>query len=391
MKKRKRATGSVRRFLPLVAGTLAAAAVLLYQLVSLAPRLAPGERRALSASSNFVTIVNDPSYAPHKLLLLLVQFWPHGAPLWLVRLPSVLFAFTALAVFVYVLHRWYGRRSMVFGFLILLCSAWFLHVGRYGGFDIDYLLAIVSLLAAHISMDDHKDDTRAWFVWLSANLLLLFVPGLSWFVLISAVWRGRSLWSALSHLSILQRLASGLLALMSFGAIAYSIIRHSQLGLTWLGLPNSVGVLRHFSNNMAQAGLAIIYRGPHNPEIWLGTLPLLDIFLACMFLAGAFFYARHWRATRTHLLAGYTLLGFLLVSLGIVSYSLILPILYLVAVAGIAYVLHAWLSTFPRNPLARYAGISLVAVVVAASCSYGLAQYFVAWPHNPEVAAIYRK
>jgi hypothetical protein len=137
---------------------------------------------------------------------------------------------------------------------------------------------------------------------------------------------------------------------------------------------------------------AFVYHGPHNPQLWLGRLPLLDAFLGFMLIAGILFYARHWRATRTRLLLGYFVLGVLLVSLsGAVRLSAIVPIVYLVAIGGVAYVLHFWLNVFPRNPLARGTGIAIVAAIIIFSCLYNVRQYFIAWPHNPEVVTIYQQ
>ena len=74
---------------------------------------------------------------------------------------------------------------------------------------------------------------------------------------------------------------------------------------------------------------------------------------------------------------------------GAVTLSVLVPTLYLIVVAGIAYVLHFWLRMFPRNQLARGTGIAVVSLAVALACAYNLQQYFVAWPHNPDTAALY--
>jgi hypothetical protein len=70
--------------------------------------------------------------------------------------------------------------------------------------------------------------------------------------------------------------------------------------------------------------------------------------------------------------------------------SLVVPLLYIFAATGIAYLLHEWLRVFPLNPVARKLGIGLVVVAVAVSCSYNLRAYYVAWPHNAATQTAFR-
>ena len=376
----------------ITAGGLITTGLLLHRLQSLAPRLSPNEQAVSAASASLHPLIASAADAPLLLLHWLAHFGPGRYALLLARLPSVLLALTAAGLFAYILRRWYGPRSMLFGMALFVTSAWFLHVGRFAGLDILYLAGPLALLAMHIALADHDDSTLFAYGWLLVNIVLLFTPGLIWFVLLSAFWQWRTLarvWRGIEPLW--QRLSLGALLLAGLTLPAYDIIRTPRLSLTWLGL----GALSDGPTPgtlLSQAGRTagtIMYQGPYRPELWLGRLPILDLFVFAMFLAGVFFYARHWRASRTWLLASYLVLGIILASLNPIAMSVFVPVLYIVAVGGIAYVLHFWLKVFPRNPLARWFGIGLVTLVVALSCTYNLVQYFVAWPHNPEVHVIY--
>ena len=379
----------------LLLGLLVAGGLLLYRLRSLAPNLSPSEQALVTASRGWRIILHDPTNLPLKVLERLTFYIPLHQPVLFARLPSVLIALLGLGLLVYVLHRWYGPRSMVLGFIMFVCSAWFLHVARFTGPDIEYLTGILALLAVQAGLADNDDRPLMLYVWLLTNIILLFIPGMVWFVVLSCVWQWRVLVDAWNSLdTIINRALWSLLPLIALAAIVYGIVRDSALLLPWLGLPShlTLALWHPILNNLGNTLAAFAFRGPHRPELWLGQLPAIDSFIDIMLLAGILFYAKHWQAARTRLLAAYAVLGVLLIGIGgVVTLSVLVPIAYVIATAGVAYVLHTWLEVFPRNPVARATGIAIVVAVIGLSCVYNLGQYYIAWPHNPETAAIYQR
>ena len=367
------------------------AALFLYHLGSLAPHVSPTEQRTIAASQHYSYVVHNPLHASYKTLTWVSLHIPKLPELWRARLPSVMFGLATIALASYILHRWYGRRSATFGFLIFISSPWILHVTRFAGADITYVFAMTALLAAHSYLHDHQESLMAWFVWLMVVAYVCFIPGLLWFAVLAAIWQWRTIGSAWSELSIWLKLLSLAIPLGVLGILAQAFAEDRSLITTWIGLPAvpSPSLLAHLPRQLLGTLSFIAWRGHEAPELWLGDLPLLNAFLLAGLAAGLFFYARHWQAARAQMLASYVILGVLLISLGVVSIGLIVPILYVIATAGIAYILHLWLQVFPRNPLARGFGIALIALLVGISCYYSLLQYFVAWPHNPDTKRVY--
>lgn len=358
-------------------------------LDSIAPHLTATESATIRGSGNLHVILTDPLHLPLKLLQWMALRLPASHETLAARLPGVLLAVTAFCIFLYITRRWYGRRSMVLGCLLFATSAWFLHVGRFAGPDIEYVTGLLALLAVHIGLYDYDDRPLMFYGWLVVHLALLFIPGFVWFVLLSAGWQWRAIVTSWRRTKpAWLRVPWAILLAAGATAVAWPLVMHTGLVRPWLGLtaslPPATTLLRHISNSFT----ALVWQAPHNPELWLGRLPLLDVFLTVMLAAGCAFYARHWRAPRTRLLASFLLLGGILAGLGQVPLSIMLPVAYIVITGGVAYALHFWLRRFPRNPLARGTGIGILALLALVSCGYNLSQYFIAWPHSPDTKAV---
>jgi len=63
-----------------------------------------------------------------------------------------------------------------------------------------------------------------------------------------------------------------------------------------------------------------------------------------------------------------------------VNMTVMVPFIFLLIANGISYLLELWLGVFPRNPIARTIGVSLITLVVGLNCWYNVRNYFVAWP-----------
>jgi hypothetical protein len=222
----------------------------------------------------------------------------------------------------------------------------------------------------------------------------LYVPGAVWFVLLQLIWQRQLLAEAFGKLrNWFWQLLAVLLPTLALVPLAYGFFKHLDIAyaLNWLGLPSTVPTYTQVAKNFAASLSFIFFRTPYDPSRWLGTLPLLGAFILVCLVAGCLFYGSHLHAERTRLLLSLTFISFLLlVAGGPVSRSILVPLLYIVAFGGLAYLLHYWIGMFPRNITARWLGIGVVCVAIGLTVTYNLRHYFVAWPHNQDTRAAFR-
>ena len=367
----------------LVLAAAGLALLLLYKLGSLTGGLGAGELTSASAPVGWHGIYHQPLDLPLKLVRSAVFFlFPtHGQTL--SRLPDVFFGGLAIISFAWLIRLWHGTRTAVLAGLLFATSAWVLHASRLASFDVMYLWATPTLLLVHSLL--HKYAKRPVVSYGSLLIwgLMLYIPGLIWLLAVEAYLQRGVLLSSWKHFGRWwQRLLYLLAGLVWLPLLIIDLMRPDNLR-TWLGLPGHFAAPAHLLKQFVAVPVHLFIRGPQYPDIWLARSPVLDVFTLVACAIGIYFYATHLQAVRSRLLGLFALVGFVLVGLGgPVGLSLLVPLLYVWAAAGIAYLTREWLQVFPNNPLARSLGLGLIVLVVGLACIYNLRAYFVAWPHN---------
>lgn len=362
-----------------------------YRLGSLTNGLSPLEVQNLHSYSSLHAILANPMNAPYKVLGWVIGHILPAHSTALVHLTSVVFGLATLISFSYSVQRWYGLRAAIFGVILFATSSWFLHVSRVSLLDVEFLWASTTIVALHVLLHAHGDRFFARFAWCIGMVAMIFIPGMVWFVLLNALLQREDIIDSwYDTKNIWSRIALPMVLVVGAGLLALAIIRQPHVVLPWLGVPEHVASWIDMAKRFGSVFSYFVLRGPQNSALWLGRLPILDAFASAMLVGGLLFYVRHVQAPRTRLLAGFFILGALLSALNSsIDFSLLVPIIYLVVTAGIAYVLHEWLRVFPHNPLARGMGIAVVAIVVAAASLYNIRSYYVAWPHAPATRAAF--
>jgi hypothetical protein len=365
--------------------------LLLYKLGSLTGGLSRAELAAASAPVGLHGIYDQPFDLPLKLVRSVVffAFSDHGQTL--TRLPNALFGGLAITTFGGLIYLWHGKRTAVLATAMFATSAWVLHASRLASFDVMYLWTLPTLLFSHFLLRKYYKNPLVWYVGIIVWGLLLYIPGLVWFVaadiflqrkLVLGSWRYVKSWW--------QRILYVLAGLIWPPLLIIDLTKPGN-AMTWLGLPAHFAALASLLKQFAAVPVHLFIRGPQYPELWLAKTPILDVFALVTCVLGIYFYATHWQAARSRLLAVFLVLGLVLVGLGgPVSLSLLVPLLYMAAATGLAYLLLEWLKIFPNNPLARGLGVGLVVFAVSLSCLYNYRAYFIAWPHTAITKATFQ-
>ena len=98
---------------------------------------------------------------------------------------------------------------------------------------------------------------------------------------------------------------------------------------------------------------------------------------------GAYSYFYQRRLSRTGLLAVLAIFACVMIALnGPLWLPLLMPIVYILTAMGIAVLLQKWFTVFPRNPLARTVGITILCLALATVSVYHLQRYFIVWPNT---------
>lgn len=389
--KKLKTTFNYKLIVGLIIGLACLIFMLLFRLGTIMPGITHGEQAFYSLKLGWHGIYSNPINLPLNFLWSIDFKYLAPVGMALLRLPAAITGGFCVIGFYLLLKFWYGSRTAIFGTILFASSAWTLHVSRLANYNVEFLATIVFfMLSTAILQKRYQSSYIYWLINLAWGLLI-YVPGM---VLVIAynIFRQRSE----IHYGLKQqsnfgfKLIYGLSAIIWLPLLIRYLVVTPKAILTWLGLPN------HFSNilHIAKEFLAVFYHifiaGPSTPSLWLEHTAILDIFGIITALIGLYFYLKHIKATRTHLLLFILIIGAILIALGgPVTLSFIMPVIYVFIAAGVAYLLSQWLSIFPENPIARAVGYTLISLAVAVSVIYNVRSYFIAWPNNNTSVSVF--
>jgi MFS family permease len=371
---------------------LAAATLFLFHLGRFIS-ISPAEAQTAAANGMWRAIAGNPLNLPYKVLDFMALMLPFGSLEFRARLASALLALACGLVFFLLVRRWHGERNALLATALFVPSGWLLHTGRFGAGLVMITLMVLGMTAisAWLSAAEPDERGRPLIIYASVSALALLVPGGLWFVLASVaiVWlRLREHYEDAGRHSRL--IAAGILFL-ALALVAMTLIRHPELYRQWLGLPAEFPGIVLLAKQAFGSVSYVFARGPFMPEVWLAHTPLLDAGSAAFLLLGGIFYLKHPGNARVRLLGIFSLISIVLMSVhGAPALAYLAPIIYLVIATGLTYLLHQWLTIFPRNPLARNLAYAIVGALVLTVMIYHTQRYFTAWRNNPDTITVYR-
>ncbi len=357
-------------------------------LGSTPPNLSQPEVKTIHSSKSLKNIVSHPVNATYLLPEHFLRSWNKNS-LTTLRLLSGIYGLVYLAIFFLVLKFWEDTTTAVIGTILLATSAWFLNVSRLATPDI-LMMSIIALIACGLWLKHTLRRNLIVLICAVGAAMSLYVPGLIWFVLGGIIWQHRTVKYELSRSKRSSIAIATILLLLIAAPFILSSAEHLDTLLTGLGLPLKWPGPTQLVKNLYHIPESVFYRSTLDPVRHLANLPFLDVFEDTMFVLGTYVFWKYRNLSRSRILFSVTILSILLITLGGgVSYTILLPIVYITITVGILYMWKAWSDVFPKNPFARTAGLALIMLALVLSCNYQLRRYFTAWNNAPETKAVF--
>lgn len=369
---------------------LAVAVLLLYRLLPLVPYPSAAESISKLAASNWHTIEANPLFLPYKLIQFIFIISGHDSLVYM-RLVSVIFAAGAVALMYYVLRQWHTSRIALMGMFLFVSSSWFLVYARTATPTIMYV-SLIAVLAYGAWARRTKRATVALLLGAIIAASLIYIPGLIWFVLGAAFWQRKQIGNYAKSAAKSVPFAA-LLFVVLLVPLVIALAQHPDLIKPLIGLPATISsrLPVEFFRNILHSGDQLLLHGPVDASAGVVGIALLDVFIITMALLGVYAYIFRRKLDRAKMLGAILIIGGVLVCLGgQVNLLVVMPIIYIVAAAGIAFLLQQWLTVFPRNPLARSIGVVLIVMLVAVTSLYHIKRYFIVWPRTVETHQIFK-
>lgn len=386
----------VRRFRlyspPVYTGVLTIAGVgylLVHHLASITGgRLAESEAQALAAHPSWHSIWNGMLDAPYFAALRVVHYGS-STPFYN-RLVAAGLGLAAAGLVYFALQRWVGWKLAALGTILFGSSGALLHTARLVNPQVMQLLAVAFLLAWYAL--SHREPQPKHLLAGVFVCLLLYTPGVLPLVVLAG-WLNRQSLRA-SWLQANKRYRSFTIgsSAVLLAPLVYHLATHGfRTVLRWLGygLQLNTSAAKDFVRGLWHVPIHLFIRGSSDGTFGMAHQALINAPVSCLAILGAYVTISRFRESRWRFLMLLLICCWLLAAMDGLAESVIAPIICILAAIGLAYLLSEWYRVFPRNPIARNAGMLLVVLLVALSSWYEIRSYFVAWPHSPATAAAF--
>lgn len=311
------------------------------------------------------------------------------------RLISAIASVLSIYMFYQLLRNWLlSPGKAVVGTVVFATSSWLLVLGRGAHSTIVgvFLLLLVFTLGTRLLFT--TKPLLDWLTLVVATVLSIYTPMLGWLLFLAGIvsmlhyrQRQRSL-----PLKKWHKIVIALVAIVLLAPLIASIVRLPSIVFDLLSIRTHISSLSGFILNFNEIVKNIFFFSDNLSVIGLGNLPMLDIFSLFMFLLGCYYFERRLSLKRSKMLFGGLLMGIVICSLVKVDMqqvSILLPLVYIFISAGIHETITRWLAVFPRNPIARAAGIATISIAIGFVSFYHLSRVFIARPGNPAIHELY--
>lgn len=365
-----------------IIATLVMLFLLYFQIGTLTKGAHPLEVATNNHNPTYASIFNNPVDAPYYTVRNTLRKLKPDNPIVVTRGLSAFVGVVSVALYFALVSLWYRPRVALMGTLLFATSNWLLRNSRLAVPEIQQTL-ILALIFLPAWLKRTRYRQVALYGSLIALAYLLYVPGMIWFIAAGILWRARYLGPEIKNATKPLLFSLSLLFLIIISPLLYQLVLNPKQLLDLLGLPDTFSLTNALSS-IVDVPMQIFIRGNGNSLNGVGRMPLLDAFTGFMVLVGMIDVLQTRKLDRSKIVLGVLLVSFVLICVGgSLLFSIIMPAIYLLATAGISYMLNEWLQVFPRNPLARGTATILMSIAVLIAAAYNVSNYFIAWPNTP--------
>ncbi len=332
--------------------------------------------------------VGAPFLVPAIVLNSLIENAPLAA-----RIISGLFILATVILFYRLIKAWFNQRMAIIASALLATNSLMLNTARQATLWASSVFITVAVFYC-LNLFLRSKDNKFWafLAFLVSIAIASYIPYGIWIVAIAIIGLfiyGRK---KLKKISKKQLIVAGSVYIILLLPLLISLMGAPGQLKELMGITTNFIGLKNFALHLAYQIIGIYAYTQANPITWVGNLPLLDIFTAAISLLGIFYFIRRFRHRRSILIFSSFGILFFTIALSfnyLNNQSLFLPILYIFFIAGLIELMKRWLTIFPRNPLMRTLGISLVVTAIAFSVFFQMERYFVAWSNSPATKTVY--
>jgi len=377
-----------------IAILIAAIAVLTLslQLSSLVPGQNKFETTTLAELNHFPAPWHSAVNAPYMVMAYIFGKIS-GEPLYGARVASVMLGLFATGLMYYIIRIWFNIRVATIGTLLFITSSWLLHT-THQATPLTLLVLGPLLAVAPLAWFTRTKKYRMLaLLSLAAGLgLAAYIPFMFWLIITSLAIIVRKEKSLLAQMSKIKFFSAVILYVLVVTPLLISLAHYPGQILELLGASKTIPSFSQYFSHLLQVFSSIFIHAQQLPELRIGHLPALDVFSTAMFVLGMYYSFQRKTNIKT-----ITLFSSMLLLLVIIPFSpnysmdtvILLPFVYIGIITGIVELVNQWFTYFPRNPLARNIGISLLVFSISLTCAYHLENYFVAWPNDPDTKSVY--
>jgi hypothetical protein len=306
-----------------------------------------------------------------------------------IKLPSLVLGTLSTLGILILLRTWFRRNVAVITTILVLTTGQLLFVTQNGTPSILYIFWSVWLLVAATMVSRRATWLTVWKIALFGIAALSLYTPLSiyiLFALLTATALHPHLRFLVRQLSKQKLAIGGICALILIAPLVYAIIRQPALGMTLLGIPQTIPDIQANVFNLLQQYFDFV-----TPSSGVLMTPVYGLGSMALILLGIFQLATAKYTARSYLIAAWTilLLPVLLLNPSLTSVSFV-PILLLMAM-GMNTLITNWYSLFPHNPYARIAGLIPLAVLISGMMFTGIDRFTYGYLYDPNTADNFSK